>query len=399
MEQPSSSSAIGDDQRDRDRDRDDRKKNKEQEAEREDSVTRALVEKIHQHKAKVTALLQQLEKEEEEQQNKSGSSSLYSLLESEIESMAPLFDLLEPRGLAAYLSGLAIMHGNRFPQELKKLYKHFGLKPPPTGPLANGSSREDEEEEEEEEVDENQRMERKLEKERLTALFRPLSPPTTPYLSDKERQQKEQEERAKELAKTPLATLIANELRSKQQRRHSASSAARFNEGLEHLKKQVLTNSPMSSRSSTPTSTPAKKRKPEGDDGWTASTPERSAPETSSCEPTSEPPPKRRRSGFAITRADPTSLSSPMATSSLLSPKTEPRRPRIGRLAHASMSPMASSPRTKRFGVISRTAASNSLVDKASRCLFADTSSLPSSLPSSSPACPPSSSLSTMSKS
>jgi len=54
---------------------------------------------------------------------------------------------------------------------------------------------------------------------------------------------------------------------------------------------------------------------------------------------------------------------------------------------------------TKRFGVISRTAASNSLVDKASRCLFADTSSLPSSLPSSSPACPPSSSLSTMSKS
>jgi len=109
MEQPSSSSAIGDDQRDRDRDRDDRKKNKEQEAEREDSVTRALVEKIHQHKAKVTALLQQLEKEEEEQQNKRGSSSLYSLLESEIESMAPLFDLLEPRGLAAYLSGLAIM--------------------------------------------------------------------------------------------------------------------------------------------------------------------------------------------------------------------------------------------------------------------------------------------------
>lgn len=78
-------------------------------------LERTLIEKIGRHKQKIFVLLEQMQKLQKEGGPTSAlpSTGLYEQLIEELELVAPLFDLLEHKGLSIYITSLADSYATR----------------------------------------------------------------------------------------------------------------------------------------------------------------------------------------------------------------------------------------------------------------------------------------------
>jgi hypothetical protein len=77
-------------------------------------LERTLIEKIGRHKQKIFVLFEQMQKLQKEGGPTSAlPTGLYEQLIEELELVAPLFDLLEHKGLSIYITSLADSYATR----------------------------------------------------------------------------------------------------------------------------------------------------------------------------------------------------------------------------------------------------------------------------------------------